>query len=87
MRLLNALRLLVDPNPPAVFYQGSVYFDSTVNEPRYYDGANWSSFGTGVPDPVISYTVPAGRQVMYFDHITNNGVLSIEDTGYLVGTR
>jgi hypothetical protein len=90
MKLLNTLLLLVRPSPPVTgVAPGAVYYDSSANEPRYSDGSTWNPFGqTGFPDPLsTTFTVPDGRQVMYFDSFTNDGVLTISGTGYLVGIR
>lgn len=90
MKLLSTLLLLVKSVPPTTgVAAGAVYFDSTNNEPRFNDGTNWNSFGTiGFPDPIsTTFTVPDARQVMYFDHFQNDGVLTITGSGYIVGIR
>lgn len=90
MRLLNTLLLLVRPTPPSSgVAAGSVYFDSSMGEPRWSDGATWNSFGSiGFPDPITtSFTVPDAHQVTYFDKFQNDGVLTITGTGYIVGMR
>lgn len=90
MKLLNTLRLLVRATPPSTGVSaGAVYHDATANEPRWHDGATWNSFGTvGFPDPITtSFVVPDGKQVTYFDRFTNDGVLTITGSGYLVGIR
>jgi hypothetical protein len=90
MKLLSTLLLLVRSTPPTTgVAAGAVYYDSTEAEPRFHDGSNWNTFGeAGFPDPIVSsFTVPNGRQVTYFDHFQNDGVLTISGTGTLVGIR
>jgi hypothetical protein len=88
MRLLNTLRLLVRASPPTTgVAPGAVYYDTTCVEPRYYDGASWQTFGEiGFPQVTTAFVVPDGRQVTYFDQFRNDGVLTIEGSGVLVGT-
>ena len=89
MRLLNTLRLLIRAEPPTTGVSpGAVYFDQSCHEPRYHNGTRWMSFGDiGFPHDADGYVVPDGRQVMYFDQIRNDGVLTIQGDGVLVGTR
>ncbi len=92
MKLLNTLRLLVSGSPPVTGVgPGAVYYDSAAGEPRWNDGSQWNSFGggsVGFPEDITtSYTVPDNRQVIYFDRFTNDGVLTINGTGTLVGMR
>jgi hypothetical protein len=90
MRLLNTLRMLVSPTPPnAVVGSGEMYYDSRYREPRYHNGEQWVSIGqNGFEDPILtSFLVPDGRQIMYFDAFTNNGVITILGSGSLVGVR
>lgn len=89
MKLFSSLLLLVRPTPPSNNSAGAVFYDSAATEPRWSDGSNWNSFGTvGFPDPLTSsFTVPNNRQVVYFDKFTNDGVLTITGSGYIVGMR
>ena len=90
MKLLNTLRLLLSPTAPtAGATAGAVYYDSAQAQPLFNDGTTWAPFGVpGIPDPIVTtFTVPDGRQVMYFDHFQNDGVLIINGSGYLVGIR
>ena len=90
MRLLNALRLLVTPDPPTgAVTAGAVYYDSTCAQPLFHDGIRWQGFGTpgGFPDPALTLWVRDGHQVMYFDHFTNDGILTIAGTGTLIGVH
>lgn len=90
MRLLNTLRMLVSSTPPAASVgEGEMYYDSRYREPRFHDGVHWVSIGqNGFEDPIsTSFLVPDGRQIMYFDHFTNDGVLTILGNGSLVGVR
>jgi N-acetylglucosamine kinase-like BadF-type ATPase len=87
VKLLATLRLLVSSvAPTGGATQGAVYYDSADNAPRYYDGTQWVDFNQlGFPDPAIAAIVPDGRQVIYFDKFTNDGVLTINGTGTLIG--
>jgi len=89
MRLLNTLRLLVaGAAPSSGVGQGAVYYDSSDNAPRYYDGAQWVDFNQlGFPDPANGVIIPDGRQVVYFDAFVNDGVVTIQGTGRLIGVN
>jgi hypothetical protein len=89
VRLLNVLRLLASSAAPqAGVAAGAVYYDMLAHEPVFHDGTTWNTFRQiGFPDPVVAFTVPDGRQVTYFDKVTNDGVLTITGSGYLVGIR
>lgn len=87
MRLFNLLRLLATPSPPTQgVAEGAVYYDTTLREPQYHDDTHWTALSPlGIANPILNVVVPTGRQVTYFDTITNDGVLTIEGTGTLVG--
>ena len=90
MRLLNALRLLVSGDPPVSgVAQGALYYDAVSGQPLFHNGATWNGFGEpgGFPDPAVTAYVRDGHQVMYFDHFTNDGVLTIAGTGTLIGVH
>lgn len=90
MRLLNSLRLLLKGDPPTTgVSQGAVYYDTVRDKVRVHDAADWRDVHQlGVPNP-ISATYPAfvpdGHQVLYFDVLRNDGVLTIEGNGTIVG--
>jgi hypothetical protein len=87
VRLLNTLRLLVSgAAPTSGVAPGAVYYDSSDNTPRFYDGSQWVDFNRlGFPDPANGVIIPDGRQVLYFDSFVNDGVLVINGTGRLIG--
>jgi hypothetical protein len=90
MRLLNTIRLLVKPDAPTTgVAQGALYYDSTREQTRVHDAIAWKDASPlGVPNPVTGVVyICDGREVTYFDRLVNDGVLTIEGTGTLIGVR
>lgn len=90
MKLLNALTLLVRSSAPTTGAgAGAIYYDSDTSQPRYHDGSTWNPFGSGGFPEIVTdkFAVPDNRQVIYFDHFQNDGILTISGTGTLVGMR
>ncbi len=87
MRLLNSLRFLVKSEAPAPAEQGAAYYDSTRDRLRVHDVDRWRDLNQlGIPNPNTTNTyIPDGGEVLYFDEYVNNGTLTIEGDGTLVG--
>lgn len=87
MRLLNPLRLLVKTGAPTQgAAQGAVYYDAARDRMRARTATAWRDVDqVGTPNPLGGAIITDGYEALYFDRIVNDGVLTIEGSGTLIG--
>lgn len=57
---LNLLNATADPSPAV---QGDVYYNSTSDKIRFYDGSQWNDVGSGGGGVTVSETAPASPEL------------------------